>query len=102
VWSVGSGDFVETIDLEESGVTAVDRLTDKTFIVAFDDGNIGIADVTQREDVLQMNASHISTIFAPGIFTGDASTIQTAATDGRICRPSSGWGRSAIGIAACW
>jgi hypothetical protein len=39
---LGSGDGVDTIDLEEPGVTTIYGLTDKTFVVAFDDENIGI------------------------------------------------------------
>jgi hypothetical protein len=89
------------IGVEESGVTAVDRLIDKTFCVAFDHGNIGIVDVTRRGYVSRMNASHINTIFAARILTGDVSTRQIAVANGRICRPSSGWGRSVLGTAAC-
>jgi WD40 repeat protein len=85
VWGVASGDIVDTIELEGSPVAAVLRINDRHFVVAFEDGSVGVVDILQKGYSSRMNSSHINTIFNANVVPNDPNLLQTSAADGRAC-----------------
>lgn len=85
VWSVSSGDLIETIEIGEAGISTVYSISGKDLVIAFSSGSIGVYDIISKKFTLKVPKMHVGTMFSGIFIPSDASVFATAGSDGRVC-----------------
>jgi WD40 repeat protein len=89
IWSISSGLITDTIgdQLELAHVMSITMsiATSRTYLVTFEDGNIGIVDIVRRCYLQKLNASHVTPIASCFYIPANPNTLATVGKDGRIC-----------------
>lgn len=85
IWSVSSGAMAYSQTIGDSAVTNITRISNKDFVIAFEDGMIGQYDVNTKQMEVKVPRAHINTVFAANFLPTDPNILATAGGDGRVC-----------------
>jgi len=84
IWSVSSGKMIDSFTIEDSGVSNIDRIGEKDFVVSFVSGRIGVFDVISKKFTEKVAKGHTQTVFDCQFLPMDPSVLVTAGGDGNL------------------
>lgn len=85
IWSVSSGQIVESMTLSDVFIISIISLDPSNVAVAFKDGMIGVVNVPLKQFNIKVYTAHTNTIFSCNFLTTDPTVLVTGGADGAIC-----------------
>ncbi|OHT12484.1 hypothetical protein TRFO_17637 [Tritrichomonas foetus] len=84
IWCVATGECIDTISVYNCGMVSIVAINDKDFVLAFQDGSLGVFDVHRRQLTKTIICAHTNTVFSCQFLPTESSIFATTSSDGKI------------------